>query len=85
VRDGITGTAWGAAWNAAWAAAWAAIPGSPAARLAPTLAALQASAFGLLADLLPGEVLELPGDEPAVAIVPVTASRETQDLMARLG
>jgi hypothetical protein len=66
VRDGITGTAWGAAWNAAWAAAWAAIPGSPAARLAPTLAALQVSAFDLLADLLPGELLELGGDEPAV-------------------
>jgi hypothetical protein len=66
VRDGITGTAWGAAWNAAWAAAWAAIPGSPAARLAPTLAALQVSAFDLLADLLPVELLELGGDEPAV-------------------
>jgi hypothetical protein len=60
VRDGLTGTAWGAAWNAAWAAAWGAIPGSPAARLAPTLAGLQASAFGLLGDLLPGEVLQLP-------------------------
>jgi len=60
VRDGLTGMAWGAAWNAAWAAAWAAVPGSPAARLAPTLAALQLSAFELLADLLPGEVLELP-------------------------
>jgi hypothetical protein len=66
VRDGITGTAWGAAWNAAWAAAWAAIPGSPAVRLAPTLAALQVSAFDLLADLLPGEVLDLGSDEPAV-------------------
>jgi hypothetical protein len=66
IRDGITGTTWGAAWNAAWAAAWAAIPGSPAARLAPTLAGLQVSAFGLLADMLPGEVLELGGDEPAV-------------------
>jgi hypothetical protein len=66
VRDGITGTAWGAAWNAAWAAAWGAIPGSPAARLAPTLAALQRSAFGLLDDLLPGETLELPRDQPAV-------------------
>jgi hypothetical protein len=60
VRDGLTGTAWGAAWNAAWAAAWGAIPGSPLARLAPTLASLQGSAFALLGDLLPGEVLELP-------------------------
>jgi hypothetical protein len=60
VRDGLTGTAWGAAWNAAWAAAWAAVPDSPGARLAPTITALQASAFELLGDLLPGEVLELP-------------------------
>ena len=30
------------------------------------LPARLASAFELLADLLPGEVLELPGDEPAV-------------------
>lgn len=66
VRDAITGTAWGAAWNAAWAAAWAAVPGSPSARLAPTLAALQVSAFALLGDLLPGELVELPGDEPAL-------------------
>jgi hypothetical protein len=65
VRDGLTGTAWGAAWNAAWAAAWTAVPDSPAARLAPTIAALQVSAFGLLGDLLPGEVLELPAARPA--------------------
>jgi hypothetical protein len=37
-----------------------AIPGSPLERLAPTLASLQGSAFGLLGDLLPGELLELP-------------------------
>jgi hypothetical protein len=64
VRDGLTGTAWGAAWNASWAAGWAAVPGSPGARLTPTIAALQRSAFDLLGDLLPGEVLELPSARP---------------------
>jgi hypothetical protein len=59
VRDGLTGTAWGAAWNGAWAAAWSAVPASPAGRLAPTLAVLQASAFELLDDLLPGHLLDL--------------------------
>jgi hypothetical protein len=68
VRDGLTGTAWGAAWNAAWAAAWTAVPASPAGRLAPTLAGLQASAFELLDDLLPGHLLELPA--PSIEAVP---------------
>jgi len=65
VRDGLTGTAWGAAWNATWGAAWAAVPDSPGTRLEPTITALQVSAFGLLGDMLPGEVLELPSARPA--------------------
>src|SRR3954451_18243536 len=68
------GAAWNAAWAAAWAAVpgspaarvgggaalWPLAPGAPAAGLPPTLAALQVWSSELLADLLPGEVLELP-------------------------
>jgi hypothetical protein len=64
VRDPLTTAAWGVAWNAAWSAAWSAVPGSPSARLAPTLAALQASAFDLLDALLPGELVEIPAARP---------------------
>jgi hypothetical protein len=69
VRDPLTTAAWGVAWNAAWSAAWSAVPGSPSARLAPTLAALQASAFALLDALLPGELVEIPA--PAARALPV--------------
>ena len=71
VRDPLTTAAWGVSWNAAWSAAWSAIPGSPSARLAPTLAALRASAFGLLDALLPGELVEIPA--PARRAAPTFA------------
>jgi hypothetical protein len=71
VRDPLTTAAWGVSWNAAWSAAWSAVPGSPAARLAPTLGALRASAFELLDALLPGELVEIPA--PARPAPPVFA------------
>jgi hypothetical protein len=69
VRDPLTTAAWGVAWNAAWSAAWSAVPGSPSARLAPTLGALRASAFELLDAMLPGELVAIPAPAQRAVLV----------------
>jgi hypothetical protein len=71
--------AWDAAWAAAGAAAWDAAGDAAraAARdaLAPTVLALQTSAFDLLDRMLPTEIIQLPVSEDAEAVcgVPIRA------------
>jgi hypothetical protein len=56
-RSALAETAWAAAWDALWAAAWD-------GRALPTAETLHASAFDLLDQMLPGELLDAYGAGP---------------------